>query len=335
MHFLKTKIKFIKTQKFIKKFYKKGKNNFFVFDDDSEDIAKNIFKQPVAVICDKCNKECISKLYGGKNSPLFKDKHYCFSCLTTGENNPFYGKKHSPQLKEKLSKERKGSWFIGEKNAMYGRNIFEEKTKEEIDIIKKKLSDSCSGEKNGFYGKKHTNETKQNLKELNKLFWENISEEDVNKLSMKLSNAQKRIKELNPGKYKQNKINAAYASHIKQFKNLEPNIIEQIIIKELKLRNIDMEYSVIFCKKQFDFGNKKHKILLEVHGDYWHGNPNYYGDDKIKLNNIQLKNIKNDLVKKEIASKYGFKLFIIWDDEIKQENFKVLDEIKNLIEGIN
>jgi very-short-patch-repair endonuclease len=45
---------------------------------------------------------------------------------------------------------------------------------------------------------------------------------------------------------------------------------------------------------------------------------------------MQLKNKAKDELKKEIAKKYGFKLFYIWENEIKNGDFSVLDKIKEV-----
>ena len=69
------------------------------------------------------------------------------------------------------------------------------------------------------------------------------------------------------------------------------NNIEKKVYEELEKRCLNMNFGVIFCHKQFDFGNKEHRILLEVQGDYWHGNPYLFNESgtngKRMLNNIQ------------------------------------------------
>lgn len=107
---------------------------------------------------------------------------------------------------------------------------------------------------------------------------------------------------------------------------------EILVEKELKKRKIKYEYSVIFCYKQFDFGvgPKKYKILLEVQGDYWRGNPEIYKE----LNDIQKANIEKDLYKKELAIKYKFKLFYIWEKDILNKDFSILDEVQEYINEI-
>jgi very-short-patch-repair endonuclease len=157
--------------------------------------------------------------------------------------------------------------------------------------------------------------------------WNNMSDIEKNEFLKKLSNAQQVLMDKNPEQYRKNKSNAARCSHIKQFKNNKMNKIEQKINEELKNRNIEMTYSVIFCYKQFDFGNKDYKILLEVQGDYWHGNPSIYGPGLRPLNEIQTNKIKQDKDKEEMATKYGFKLFKIWESDINNNNFIILDEI--------
>ena len=82
-----------------------------------------------------------------------------------GEKNPMYGKKRSKELKEKISKAHKGiPNYI--KNKTYKEYFGEEKASE----IKKKMIEnrrSYEGENNPFYGKTHTKETLEYLREIN------------------------------------------------------------------------------------------------------------------------------------------------------------------------
>jgi len=68
--------------------------------------------------------------------------------------------------------------------------------------------------------------------------------------------------------------------------------------------------------------------LLEVQGDYWHGNPKIYTE----LNDIQKANIENDKYKLELAKKYGCKLFYIWETDFRNNDYSVLLEIKKLLD---
>lgn len=120
--------------------------------------------------------------------------------ITFGEDNPFYGKKHTDESLKKMSKSRKGIPNLklrgriiteetrkklsdshkgktspnkgkkipngslakmGEKNPMYGFVYSEEK--------RKIMSERISGDKNYFFGKKHSEETKFKMRETKRL----------------------------------------------------------------------------------------------------------------------------------------------------------------------
>lgn len=83
---------------------------------------------------------------------------------------------------------------------------------------------------------------------------------------------------------------------------------------------------------QFDFGIKKYRIFIEVQGDYWHANPKIYNYKN--LTKQQCKNVERDKIKKCFAEKNNFKLFYIWEQDILDNDFTVLDEIKNYVKKI-
>lgn len=259
----------------------------------------------------------------------------CAKCKCLGSKNPFYGKKHNNKTKKKISKKNKNR-LVGSKNPMYGISLLEfwtdrygeeiakQKNKEYLD----KLSQSLSGEKNPFYGKKHSEQVIQNIQQKNAIYRENLSVEDKEKISKKLSESQKQLYHQNPQDYisKRSKAGKITATKIEKYKI---NSIEQIVSDKLKELGLDLEYSVILDYKQFDFGSKKYRILLEVQGDYWHGNPKIY--KKIQLNEIQRRNIKRDKEKIKFAKKHGMKLYHIWESDIRSKNFSTLEDIRNEI----
>lgn len=57
------------------------------------------------------------------------------------EKNAFFGKHHSEETKKKLSEMKKGKQS-GENNPMFDKSAYENKTKEEIELINKKKSES-------------------------------------------------------------------------------------------------------------------------------------------------------------------------------------------------
>lgn len=81
--------------------------------------------------------------------------------VTYGEDHPMYGKHPSDWMGDAYYEavERRRVDMKGEKNHFYGKHHTEE--------TRKILSEKCAlyGERNGFYGKTHTEETKRRIKE--------------------------------------------------------------------------------------------------------------------------------------------------------------------------
>jgi len=307
-----------------------GRTNYYILDNNTHITNKNFVT--VETRCPSCLKiRSIKKLH---RYNLYKASD-CKECKNVGSKNSFFGKKHSQKTKNKIAKKNKNK-LKGSKNPMYGKSLLKHWISKYGKIIAdkkysqylKNLSNSLSGKNNPFYGQKHTPKTLSIIKQKNKIYRENLSEEEKEKISKKLSESQKQLYNKNPQDYitKRSKAGKITATKIEKYKI---NSIEQIVRDKLKELGLDLEYSVILDYKQFDFGSRKYKILLEVQGDYWHGNPSIY--TKKQLNDTQKRNIKKDKDKVRFAKKHSMKLYHIWETDIRANNFNVLEEIKNEI----
>ena len=99
------------------------------------------------------------------------------------------------------------------------------------------------------------------------------------------------------------------------------------ILNELHIE-FESEYPIYFCHtwKVYDM-RIGDSILIEVDGDYWHGNP-----EKAKVSQFHLlKNKKNDLMKDFIAKKNGFNLLRFWESDVHNAKDLV---VKRLLEAI-
>ena len=89
---------------------------------------------------------------------------------------------------------------------------------------------------------------------------------------------------------------------------------------EKMLNELGIEYRTqeIVGGKIFDFYIPSENLLVEIDGDYWHGNPEIYK----RPNKMQNTNRKNDRKKTLIAETEGYKISRVWESDLK-ENYGV------------
>lgn len=102
------------------------------------------------------------------------------------------------------------------------------------------------------------------------------------------------------------------------------------------LRSMGIEYkrqfklSYGFKNRYYDFYLPEYNLVIEVQGDYFHGNENKFGDN---LSKMQLENKENDVFKKNLAKIQNYEYLDVWENQIN--NFpnkvkkKVYDKINN------
>jgi G:T-mismatch repair DNA endonuclease (very short patch repair protein) len=237
------------------------------------------------------NIECVCSVCDRTTTINFRaailDKAYiCQSCNKKGEKNPFYGKSHTDEFKNNHSELMKGR-YVGEKNPFYGR-IHSEKT---IEILR----ETCgrSGEDNGFYGKTHTEEFKKS----HSVFMRTTGQRSKEYYSaMGIRSVSKRPKKTS---------------------------IERKTEEKLTELGVCFKYNFILNGiAQYDFLIND-TVILEVHGDYWHGNPKMYS---VLTERQQYKQAR-DIEKKKLAEEFGYKYLVIWESQIKEKDWRILNEI--------
>jgi G:T-mismatch repair DNA endonuclease (very short patch repair protein)/transposase-like protein len=230
-----------------------------------------------------CNK-CKSENFINYRRILNDQLYICQSCNKIGNKNPFFNRTCSEHTKHQISKANKNNkYWVGKTHS-----------KETKEKISKSVSIAISGKDNPFFGKTHSEKSRKQL-----------------------SNSLKIWASLNKDHYRKMGINSCMKQSLGK-----KNIPEKIVEEFLKENNIEYVYSKKIQNRQFDFYLNEYNLLLEVHGDYWHANPKIYGENKRQINEIQLMKISNDKQKKKLAESLGYKLKVIWEQDIKSNKFR-------------
>ncbi len=247
--------------------------------------------------CDECGTDWGTQYSNYKKKNSIVD--LCQSCKNIFGICGMLGKKHSKKTCEKFKKR------VGDSNGFFRKN--------HSDNQKAKWSKSREGKP--CRDKPMSVEEKKRRSKIANNYWRGLSEEEkVTRLSFNdYSLARKNLLK-NGGRYSklhQKVKNEMEIFGLGGFKSEEK--IGSYIVDEV-------------C---FDF-----KIAIEINGDYWHANPKKYKSSEIisypkglftaasvwQRDELRIKNIES----------MGFKVFIIWENDIKNINYlSIFKEIKN------
>lgn len=120
-------------------------------------------------------------------------------------------------------------------------------------------------------------------------------------------------------------------------KNSKLNIL---MINKLKLLGLSVESEFLIKEnnKMYFYDIKINNTLIEINGDYWHGNPEIYkSSDYIKFPKnypIKVSTLwKKDKIKKDIAINNNFKYIVVWEKDIRRNVDNVISNIMDKLKG--
>ncbi len=229
------------------------------------------------------------------------------------------GEKHSETIKERYP-DGFPNWNKGKTKKTDERLIdFGSK----ISKTKRDNPDKYFGKNHGMYGKKHTDESKIKMSESHNTTVSLGGQKSWNTGLTKYTN-DKLL--LSSEKMSRNWLSEKRKKSIEHYTSYLEDTFS-IILLEL---HINYRKQKRIYGKLFDFYLYDYNILVEVDGDYWHANPALYEDKNLK--DFQINNKKNDILKNEIAKKYGYTLIRFWEYDIhhnlEQVKMKLLEEIR-------
>jgi G:T-mismatch repair DNA endonuclease (very short patch repair protein) len=243
--------------------------------------------------------------------------------------------------------EKKGEYFTIERSCPRCKNIITTNSKDKTICCRNHLNKvnnntlckKCSlelqvGEGNPFFGKKHKKETKKKISksrkgkgtgERNSMSNPKWKEKTIKKLKEKWNSGDLEKTRLIMSNHMKNTI------RLGKIKSVNTSKKEKQIIDFLKKLGIQSVQSYRVETKICDIYIPKFNLIIEYFGDYWHCNPskydmNYFNQKKKKT---ALEIWEYDKTKLDLIRKMGYNLEVIWESELKHNNNKILDIIKN------
>lgn len=212
------------------------------------------------------------------------------------------------------------------------------------------------GAKNPFYGKTHSKETREILKEKCKhattKMWKDREYRNKvisNATGVKRSNKFKETQRKNALKWYKNNPNERI-SRSKRMKRswkdgsitINTHSINRSKAEE-EIRNI-FESKLGDCVKQktVHIGNKWYYpdiiiddyFIIEYYGNFWHGNPNIYdADDMIHHGKTAADIWKHDTNRQQTLEKNGYYCFIIWEDMYSNNPEECIKQVLSVYEN--
>lgn len=161
-------------------------------------------------------------------------------------------------------------------------------------------------------------------------FWDNITDERKYEII--------KIKTEASRKYWDDLSDEDRISRIQKYSTYSSKL-ESRISEILINNNISYTSQFFINKNSYDFRFSNTKIILEIQGDFWHGNPNKYkdgtllnmpGKGKISVNDLW----KKDEEKRKNALKQGYIVEYLWEsDMVKMSDDDIYNNIINFLKN--
>ena len=103
---------------------------------------------------------------------------------------------------------------------------------------------------------------------------------------------------------------------------------ERVFSEMMKELGIECECQKVIGNKIYDFYIPSKNTLVEINGDYWHGNSLIYESED--LNKVQKRNIKNDKFKEILAKGNGYLFEVLWEYDLNNNYEEEKENCKKL-----
>lgn len=282
-------------------------------------------KQNTITCCRKCSSEIQSKLYSGKNNKQYsKVTKNCLYCGKEYEISPY--KKDSSKFccRECKDKYHSESAIVKINCLNCGKEITTLKGK--IKKGKKFCSNECAAKyketkvtkKCVICGKEYKTHKRRSESSV-------TCSKECQRKWLSLYSQQEEVKE------RLRKQGAKTSAKQKtEYTKPELMVLNYLVSKNIKF----IPQYIINDQLIVDFYLPDYNCVLEIYGDYWHGNPEFYGDGEgLKpLNDMQKKNKNKDMRRyKILKNKLEYNFYYIWENDIYNNLEKEMNEFISYI----
>jgi len=281
-----------------------------------------------------CSRECQYESY--RKPKVERIKVCCEYCekyfeITEYDKSLGRGKYCSRECKDLDQKEK----YKGESNPMFGKKITDKTRKKKSDIMlklwkneeyikKRRKGIQKFVDENGYYP--GSDEKSKNHRKQTMLKKYGVEHNWIGKYGERICD------KTTIEKYGKSTVEMLSEYEIKYGKETD---IEKIFKKILNDLSIQYQYKFriynkdddSFWYREFDFLIENTNILIEVDGDYWHGNEKIFET----LNEYQLETQKKDKIKENFAISNGYCVIRFWGSELKKNTEKIKIELSKLI----
>ena len=254
-------------------------------------------------------------------------------------NTSWLGRHHSEKSKKKMSVTHKSQHFSPKTEFKKGLIPWNKGTKGVMPIPWNKGKRGLQTSWNK--GKHPSEESRRRMSESQERLWRNPEHRKHMSQSAKVSintgrfrkghefpeETKQKIREYTLKQYES-------GSFPKQTNTKPERQIKEELLKRGYKEGRDFIHQYKFMNKfMCDFCFPQQKIIVEVHGDFWHANPNKYPEGST-LHKHQLKGIGRDKSKEAYITKvdnHTWTYLVLWESDIKQDVAKCVDKIEKAL----
>lgn len=246
---------------------------------------------------------------------------------------------------ESLKINHDGVFFVVTRNCPNCKNELVTKSKDKIiacrnhfnkinnnSLCKSCLVESQSGSGNPFYGKKHTDKSKEKISKSRKGKGSGVKNAMSNKIWREKASKNLKLKWDSGELESTRKVMSNHMKNTIRLGKIKSSITsknEKVIIDIIKQLGYKATQSFKVDTKICDIFVPELNLIIEYFGDYWHCNPikysaNYFNQKKGKFA-WELWNY--DKLKLDLIESYGYNIEVIWERDFRTNN----EIIKNII----